>query len=214
MFACIYVPDFPVSAIVRAEPQLRDRAVAVLEGKPPLVRVAALNEKARLLGMEVGMTKLQAAIFAMPGEKGVIPAQSGARKKTSQIELTSRRTRNNSKMTPAILRQRSPAQEESAHAALLDVAHAFTPQVEDTHPDRLLLDLDGLDRLYGPAVTMARELASHVSAVGLECNIGMAANPEAAMHAACGFSGTTVIPAGEEAKQLGVAANYCAVRFV
>ena len=43
---------------------LRDRAVAVLEGKPPLVRVAALNDKARLLGMEIGMTKLQAAIFA------------------------------------------------------------------------------------------------------------------------------------------------------
>ena len=76
--------------------------------------------------------------------------------------------------------------------------------MEDTHPDRLLLDLDGLERLYGPAATMARELASRVSAVGLECNIGMAANPEAAMHAACGFSGTTVIPAGEEAKRLGV----------
>ncbi len=71
MFACIYVPDFPVAAIIRAEPQLRDRAVAVLEGKPPQVRVAALNDKARLLGMEIGMTKLQAAIFAVPEEKGV-----------------------------------------------------------------------------------------------------------------------------------------------
>ena len=49
MFACIYVPDFPVEAIVRAEPLLRERAVAVLEGKPPLVRVVALNEKARCL---------------------------------------------------------------------------------------------------------------------------------------------------------------------
>ena len=66
MFACIYVPDFPVAAIVRSEPQLRERAVAVLEGKPPLVRVAALNDKARLLGMDVGMSKLQAAIFVEP----------------------------------------------------------------------------------------------------------------------------------------------------
>ena len=33
MFACIYVPDFPVAAIVRTEPQLRDRAVAVLDRK-------------------------------------------------------------------------------------------------------------------------------------------------------------------------------------
>src|SRR5271165_7017546 len=204
MFACIYVPDFPVAAIVRAEPLLCDRAVGVLEGKPPLVRVAALNEKARLLGMEVGMTKLQAAIFAVSEEKGVVSAQSEARKKISQIELSSRRAKAQPKPTAAVLRQRSPAQEESSHAALLDVAHAFTPRVEDTHPDRLLLDLDGLERLYGPAATMARELASRVSAVGLECNIGMAANPEAAMHAACGFSGVTVIPAGEEAKRLGV----------
>ena len=39
MFACIYIPDFPVEAIVRGEPLLREHAVAVLEGKPPLVRV-------------------------------------------------------------------------------------------------------------------------------------------------------------------------------
>src|SRR5271165_1109185 len=204
MFACIYIPDFPVAALVRAEPSLRDRAVAVLEGKPPQVRVVALNEKARLLGIEIGMTKLQAAIFAVPEDKAEVVAKTGAKKTTSQIELASRRAKAQSKPTAAILRQRSPAQEESSHAALLDVAHAFTPRVEDTHPDRLLLDLDGLERLYGPAATMARELASRVSAVGLECNIGMAANPEAAMHAACGFSGVTVIPAGEEAKRLGV----------
>jgi len=204
MFACIYVPDFPVAAIVRAEPLLCDRAVAVLEGKPPLVRVVSLNEKARLLGMEVGMTKLQAAIFAGPETEGAVPAQPEPRKKTSQIEISSRRAKVQPKLTAAVLRQRSPVQEESSHAALLDIAHAFTPQVEDTYPDRLLIDLDGLERLYGSAATMARELASRVSAVGLECNIGMATNPEAAMHAACGFSGVTVIPAGEEAKRLGV----------
>ncbi len=59
-------PIFRWQPSYASEPLLRDRAVAVLEGKPPLVRVAALNEKARLLGMEVGMTKLQAAIFAVP----------------------------------------------------------------------------------------------------------------------------------------------------
>ncbi len=70
MFACIYIPDFPVEAIVRSEPLLRERAVAVLEGKPPLVRVIALNEKARQLGMEAGMTKLQAAIFTADDRAG------------------------------------------------------------------------------------------------------------------------------------------------
>ena len=120
MFACIYIPDFPGGSHRARRALLREQAVAVLEGKPPVVRVIALNEKARLLGMEAGMTKLQAAVFAAPAEKG-----------------------------PAVLRPRSPEQENSAHSALLDVAHAFTPRVEDTAADTLLLDLAGLERLYG-----------------------------------------------------------------
>ncbi len=145
MFACIYIPDFPVEAIVRADSLLREQAVAVLEGKPPVVRVIALNEKARLLGMEAGMTKLQAAVFA----------------------------------ASAVLRPRSLEQENSAHSALLDVAHAFTPRVEDTAANTLLLDLGGLERLHGAPAKMAHELASRVSAVGLKANIALAANPDA-----------------------------------
>src|SRR3974377_1921324 len=167
MFACIYVPNFPVEAIVRTEPLLRERAVAVLEGKPPLVHVAALNEKARLLGIEAGMTKLQAAVFAAPEKK-----------------------------SSAILRQGSPEQENSAHSALLDVAHAFTPRVEDTATDTLLLDLAGVERLHGAPAKMARDLATRVGLMGLEANIALAGNPDAAMHAARGFNGVTVIPAG------------------
>jgi len=58
-FACIFVPDFPVEALLRSEPELRSQAVAVLEGKAPLQKVFAGNEKARWAGVEVGMTKLQ-----------------------------------------------------------------------------------------------------------------------------------------------------------
>ncbi len=57
-FACIFVPDFSVEALLRAEPELRSQAVAVLEGKAPLQKVFAGNEKARRAGVEVGMTKL------------------------------------------------------------------------------------------------------------------------------------------------------------
>jgi protein ImuB len=196
MFACIYVPDFPVEAMVRAEPLLRDRAVAVLEGRPPLTRVIAVNEKARLLGMEIGMTKLQAAVFA-----GTLPSETA---KAQVPQRGSKRANTSSHSNLAILRQRSPQQEISAHAALLDVAHAFTPRVEDTAPDTLLLDLEGLDRLYGAPPRMASELAARVMAVGIEANIAVAANPDAAMHAARGFNGTTVIPGGKEAQRLGV----------
>jgi protein ImuB len=175
MFACIYIPDFPAEAILRAEPLLRARAVAVLEGKPPLVRVIALNEKARRLGMEPGMTKLQAAIFVTPEEN-----------------------------SPAILCQRSLEREKSAHSTLLDVAHSFTLRVEDTAADMLLLDLAGLERLHGTHAKMASKLASRVSVVGLKANVALAANPDASMHAARGFCGVTVLPEGKEAQRLGV----------
>jgi protein ImuB len=189
MFACIYIPDFPVEAMVRSQPLLREHAVAVLEGKSPMVRVIALNEKARLMGMETGMTKLQAAMFA--GEEKSVRQASG--------NPSSRHT-----MDRAILRQRSSEQEGSAHAALLDVAHAFAPRVEDTADDTLLLDLVGLERLYGSSAKMGRDLATRVMAVGVEGNIAIASNPNAALHAARGFNGTTVIPAGKEAERLGV----------
>jgi len=58
-FACIFVPNFPVEAILRAEPELRSQAVAVLEGKPPLLTILARNEKGRRAGVLSGMTKLQ-----------------------------------------------------------------------------------------------------------------------------------------------------------
>jgi len=200
MFACIHVPDFPVAAMVRAELLLREQAVAVLEGRPPLARVIALNEKARLLGMEIGMTKLQAAVFA-----GTSPSEN-AKEQVPHCDTTNRRSGIGTLRHPnlAILRQRSPAQEISTHAALLDVAHAFTPRVEDAAPDTLLLDLAGLDRLYGESSLMASELAARVMAVGMEANIALAANPDAAMHAARGFNGTTIIAAGQEAQHLGV----------
>ena len=104
----------------------------------------------------------------------------------------------------ATLWNRSLQQEKSAHSALLDVAHSFSPWVEDTSDDTVLLDLAGLERLYGAHARMARELSTRTTAVGLESNIAIAANPDAARHAARGFTGITVIPDGKEAQRLAV----------
>ena len=193
MFACIYIPDFPVEALIRAEPLLREGAVAVLEGKPPLTRVVALNEKARLLGMDVGITKLQAAVFARQADSA----------DTTNHQPATRRNHPGVGAGLAVLKQRSHEQEIAAHAALLDIAHAFTPRVEDSARDTLLLDLAGLERLYGAPGTTAGILASRVARLGMESHIALAPNPDAAMHAARGFPGITVIPPGSEAQRLG-----------
>src|SRR6202165_669292 len=168
MFACIFIPDFSVQAIIRFEPELRARSVAVLTGRPPLEKVVALNERARQSGVEVGATK-------------------------SQLEAWEN----------LVLRARSESQEMSAHAALLDCAQSFCPEVEDTAPGAVLLDLFGLEPLFGPRSKIARNLAQRVSQMGLEANIAVAANPDAALLAARGFPGVTLVPEGREAEQLG-----------
>src|SRR5260370_4668587 len=101
------------------------------------------------------------------------------------------------------LRRRSLAQEDAAHAALLDCAHAFSPRVEPLSADTVLLDIAGLERLFGPPSTIASELSLRASQQGLHCHIAVAANREAAVHAALGFTGVPVIPPGEEAQRLG-----------
>lgn len=66
-FAAIYIPDFIVQAIVRGEVRddvtLRGKAVAVVEGTPPLWSVVAANRRALQIGVEPGMAKSQAAQF-------------------------------------------------------------------------------------------------------------------------------------------------------
>jgi len=62
-FASIYVPDFSIQAVVRGEPGLRQQPVVLIEGCPPLERVVAINEAAARMGLDLGMTKSQAAQF-------------------------------------------------------------------------------------------------------------------------------------------------------
>src|ERR1700686_1983178 len=168
MFACIFIPDFPAQAIIRFDPELRDRPVAVLSGRPPLEKVMALNERARQLGVDAGVTK-------------------------SQLEAWEN----------LALRARSESQEMSAHAALLDCAQAFSPEVEDTSPGTALLNLAGLAPLLGTLPKIARDLAQRVRQMGLDANIAVAANPDAALLAARGFPGVTLIPGGREGERLG-----------
>src|SRR3954466_6800993 len=167
-FACIYVPDFSVEAILRAEPELRSTAVAVIDGKPPLEKISGGNEDARRAGISTGMTRLQAELC-----------------------------------DDVVLRDRSESQETTAHQALLDCAQSFSPRVEDVAADTLLLDLSGLDKLFGPLPTIAREIFRRAAEIGLQTNVAVASTLESALLAAHGFSGVTVVPEGKQAEILG-----------
>jgi protein ImuB len=168
MFACIYVPNFPVAAVFRAEPELRARAVAIFAGKPPLEKVFAVNESAGCLGIAPGMAKTQAELCS---------------------EVT--------------LRPRSLLQESAAHAALLDCAQSFSPCVEDTACDTAILDLAGMESLFGTLPEIAGDVLRRAAELGLDANVAVASNPDAAVLAARGFSGVTVISSGKEGGALG-----------
>ncbi len=167
-FASIYVPDFSIQAVVRAEPALRQRAIALVDGCPPLERVVAINEAAARAGIGLGMTKSQAAQFRC-------------------VEI----------------RPRSRVQEQSAHAALLDIGWSVSPRVEDTATIRSWWIWTGLASLFGSEEAIARLLARRASDLGLVVHVAVSANLEVALHAARGFPGITVIPPGEESQRLG-----------
>ena len=169
MFACLYAPDFLVQAVVRLDATLRQQPVAILDGSPPLQKIAALNSQAREQGMHPGMTKSQAELFGIK------------------------------------LCQRNRAQEAAASQALQDCAFAFSPRVENAGAihGRVLLDIDGLERLHGDAERIGQALQQLGNTLGFELNVGIAANPDAAALAAQGYSGVTVIPPNRERKRFG-----------
>ena len=89
------------------------------------------------------------------------------------------------------------------HAAtLVACAHEFSPLVEETSPDTVVLDASGLERLIGPLREIAGAIARAVEEAGIQANVAVAPNCDAAVCAARGFAGVTLVPPKAEAKIL------------
>jgi protein ImuB len=67
----------------------------------------------------------------------------------------------------------------------------------------MVVDIEGLTSLFGADEKIAEELAQRASRIGVIPRVGVASNIEVAIHAARGFPGITMIPAGEEYERLG-----------
>jgi protein ImuB len=96
-----------------------------------------------------------------------------------------------------------------AAAPLVDLAFTFSPLVEQTSADTVVLDVSGQDLLFGSSAMVgsldtecARNLATEVirqsKTVGLNVNVAVAANVDLAIHAARLIKGVTIIPPGKE----------------
>jgi protein ImuB len=185
-FACIYVPNFPVAAVLRAEPELRTRAVAVLVGKPPLETILAVNDQASRLGIAPGMTKPQAELCP-------------------ELVLRPNSPLQNSAAHAALLdcaQSFSPCVEDAAcDTALLDLAGMESllgslPQIaRDLHTRAAALGLDANVAVASnpdTAVIAARGLCGRGLCDAGSCGAGTLAR-----------AAVTIIPPGKEADRLG-----------
>lgn len=86
---------------------------------------------------------------------------------------------------------------------LTELAFQFSPMVEQTAPDTVTFDVTGLDHLIGIPQDVAAAVVRRAAEIGVKANLALAGNPDAAVCAARGFSGVSVIPQGDEAKFLG-----------
>ena len=176
--------DFPLAAIVRSNPELRERPVALSqvpgnEAKPsgypqPHSRLSQVSQHARAGGLRTGMTVAQA--------RALIPDVTIAH--------------------PSLMAERA------AIDALIDVAESISPIVEEGEPGCLWVDLTGAERSFRHSTTVqdpeetienaiAEEIVRRARRIMLDAAVGVAASKETAYLAArCG--GARVIPYEKE----------------
>jgi len=99
--------------------------------------------------------------------------------------------------------------QQPAALSLTDFAYGFSPVVEEVRAGTVVIDVDGCELLFGSAYQLADEMARRAQQSqtegGLETTISVAvaANPDAAIHAATHLKGISFVSAGEELTCLG-----------
>lgn len=108
---------------------------------------------------------------------------------------------------PVTMLRRSLEEERTAKAILLECAGNFSPRIEDVSQDGLflcVLDISGTEKLFGPPGVLAKNLLSHVQALGMEASIAVSHNFHTAVAMAKGTSARNIrcIAKGDEANEL------------
>src|SRR5215213_1880177 len=154
--ACVHVPDLPLQAVLRRNPEHRDEAVALAEAPGERARVLACTRRARQAGVRAGLLVSQAravsSALLAPAPLRVIPASS--------------------------------ADSEATAAALADLGYAFAPRVQ-AEGERLFLEVGELSRMY-PAgeQAVAQTIAAQAARLGLLVRVGIASSKAVARVAA------------------------------
>ncbi len=181
LYACVYLREFPVQAVLRLRPELGESTCVVMEGERPLEWVCSLTTKARLLGLRSGMNRTDVESF--PHVKVL--------KRSQKMEQAAR------EVLLECVGAYSPAVEEvcgESDSAFLCV-----------------MDIAGMEALFGPPELLARKVLAQVRSLGMQARVVVSRNFHAAVclaRAASVVKGGTgrraveVIAEGEEAQAL------------
>src|ERR1043165_7382962 len=96
-----------------------------------------------------------------------------------------------------------------AELSLTEFAYGFSPLVEEVRAGTVVIDVDGCELLFGSPYQLATEVFERAKRSqnegGLESSfsVAVAANPDAAIHAATYRQGITYVSPGEELTCLG-----------
>ncbi len=181
--ACLLVPDLPLQARLRAEPDLVGRPLAIASGPGSRAEIVAASAEAEARGVRRLTSVVQARAMA------------------SDLEV----------------RVSSPAIEQAARAALLDVGLSFAPRADLAAPGpgvraaeaAVHVDASGMGRLFPGEAAFASALAARAEGLGLRGVVSVAASRSlahlTARELACASregAGIRVVAPGEEQRTL------------
>ncbi len=63
LYVCVYAREFPAQALLRLRPELHERPCVIVEGEAPQQAICGFNTRARLLGLQCGMTRVEIDTF-------------------------------------------------------------------------------------------------------------------------------------------------------
>jgi protein ImuB len=178
LYACVYLREFPVQAVLRLRPELGESTCVVMDGERPLEQVCSLTTKARLLGLRSGMNRTDVESF--PHVKVL--------KRWQKMEQAAR------EVLLECAGTYSPRVEEVSGGFDCDGSSSFL----------CVLDIARTEALFGPPELLACKLLVQVRSLGMQARVVVSRNFHAAM---CLAKAASVVKGGTGRRAIEVIAD-------
>jgi protein ImuB len=83
LYLCLYAREFPIQAMLRFRPELRQKLVVIMEGEVPFQQVCSFNHSAHKLGVATGMSRAEMDSFP----SAILLKRSTAEEQSARITL-------------------------------------------------------------------------------------------------------------------------------